>query len=329
MKFVDEAVITVRAGHGGNGVVSFRREKFVPFGGPDGGDGGDGGSVFVLGDENISTLLDFRNQTIFEAESGHSGSGALRRGKSGNDLFIKVPVGTQVYAKETEELIADIINHNQQAIVCQGGWHGIGNARFKSSVNRAPRQSSKGKLGEERVLQLQLKILADVGFIGLPNVGKSSLLRFLTRSATKVGNYPFTTLYPELGLWIHHGEKEYVLADLPGLIAGASQGVGLGIQFLKHTTRCRVLVHVLDASSTTLLQDILVVEHELAQYDISLLQKPRIIALNKVDCVETQNPQELIDSILMQNPHYQGVVSTVAITGKGCNELMEEVIKQV
>src|SRR3990167_4505981 len=246
MKFIDEAIIEVKAGDGGNGCLSFRREKYVPRGGPDGGDGGDGGSVYLVADENVNTLVDFRYQKRFEAERGHNGEGRQKTGKSGEDLVVKVPVGTLIYEADTHELIGDLTYHNQKLCVAKGGFHGLGNTRFKSSINRAPRKTTHGTPGDQRKLHLELKLLADVGLLGLPNAGKSTLIRAISDAHPKVADYPFTTLHPSLGVVRMELGRSFVVADIPGLIEGAAEGAGLGNQFLKHLARNRLLLHLVD-----------------------------------------------------------------------------------
>jgi GTP-binding protein len=286
MKFVDEAFIRVEAGDGGNGCMGFRREKFIPFGGPDGGDGGDGGSVYLQADENINTLIDFRYTRIFRAERGQNGMGNQCTGKSGEDLYIKVPVGTMVYDADTEELIADLASPEQTVCVAQGGFHGLGNLRFKSSTNRAPRKTTPGSPGEQRNLRLELKILADVGLLGLPNAGKSTLIRAISDAKPKVADYPFTTLHPNLGVVRADELRSFVVADIPGLIEGAAEGAGLGIQFLKHLMRTKILLHLIDIAPV---DDSDPVDHarniilELEKFSPELAQKTRWLVLNKID----------------------------------------------
>lgn len=246
MKFVDEAVIEVVAGKGGDGCLSFRREKFIPFGGPDGGNGGTGGSIFLQADQSLNTLVDFRYKRLFRAKNGQPGMGAQRTGKSGDDLYITVPVGTLIYEADTGEKLADLTQDNQQVMVARGGHYGLGNMNFKSSTNRAPRKVTLGKMGEARKLRLELQVLADVGLLGMPNAGKSSLLRAVSAAEPKVADYPFTTLYPNLGLIRVEDHRSFVMADIPGLIEGAAEGAGLGIRFLKHLSRTRLLLHIID-----------------------------------------------------------------------------------
>src|SRR3990167_7021448 len=246
MKFIDEAIINVQAGRGGNGACSFLRLKFMPLGGPDGGDGGDGGSIYLKADESINTLIDYRYVHHYQAEDGKKGSGQNCSGKSGEDLMLRVPVGTMVYDQDTDELIADLVTSKQTACVAKGGRHGVGNARFKSSINRSPRRTIPGEEGEKRNLRLELKVLADVGLVGMPNAGKSTLITAMSSARPRIADYPFTTLYPYLGVVRVSRFKSFVMADLPGLIEGAAEGAGLGIRFLKHVARTRLLFHVVD-----------------------------------------------------------------------------------
>jgi len=248
MKFVDEASIEVYAGNGGNGCVSFRREKYIPKGGPDGGDGGDGGSVLLRGDDALNTMIDYRYSRRFRAANGESGKGRNCTGRGGDDLVLPVPIGTTVLDEDTGEILGDIREHGQDLLVAQGGFHGLGNTRFKSSVNRAPRQSTPGSSGEMRRLKLELKVLADVGLLGLPNAGKSTFIRAVSAATPKVADYPFTTLIPNLGVVKVDAYRSFVVADIPGLIEGASEGAGLGIRFLKHLTRNRILLHIVDVA---------------------------------------------------------------------------------
>ncbi len=324
MKFVDEATIRVEAGKGGDGCLSFLREKFVPKGGPDGGDGGDGGSVYLIVDEGLNTLVDFRHDRLFRARNGQPGMGKNRRGSSAEDLFIKVPLGTLVYDDMTDELIGDLVNKNDKLLVAQGGFHGLGNARFKSSTNRAPRQTTKGSLGEERDLRLELQVLADVGLLGLPNAGKSSFIRAVSAATPKVADYPFTTMYPNLGVVKVENEKSFVIADIPGLIEGASDGAGLGIEFLKHLSRTNLLLHIVDSSldPEDVIKNIKDIEKELKNYDEGLFQKPRWLVLNKCDVL----PGELIDELkaeIHKTFDKELTIHTIsAITKEGCQELV-------
>ncbi|AFR01990.1 Obg family GTPase CgtA [Pectobacterium brasiliense] len=289
MKFVDEATILVVAGDGGNGCVSFRREKYIPNGGPDGGDGGDGGDVYLLADENLNTLIDYRFEKSFRAERGQNGQSRDCTGKRGKDITIKVPVGTRVLDQGTGEVLGDMTRHQQSLMVAKGGWHGLGNTRFKSSVNRAPRQKTSGTKGEERELTLELLLLADVGMLGLPNAGKSTFIRAVSAAKPKVADYPFTTLVPSLGVVRMDSEQSFVVADIPGLIEGASEGAGLGIRFLKHLERCRVLLHLVDLApidESDPIENAKIIINELEQYGAGLAEKPRWLVFNKIDLID-------------------------------------------
>ena len=286
MRFVDEIKIKVKAGAGGNGCLSFRREKFVPLGGPDGGDGGDGGSVFFITDRNLNTLVDFRFKKIFVAERGQDGGGSQCTGKQGEDLVIRVPVGTLIYNANTNELVVDMIKDEQKICIAKGGCHGLGNLRFRSSTNRAPRQTTKGNAGEEHDLRLELKLLADVGLLGLPNAGKSTFIRAVSAARPKVANYPFTTLHPNLGVVRIDAERSFVVADIPGLIAGAAGGAGLGIQFLKHLARTSILLHLIDIAPIDGSDPVIAAKtiiQELNKFSPELLKKDRWLVFNKID----------------------------------------------
>ena len=295
MKFLDQTKIHVKAGDGGSGSASFRREKFVEFGGPDGGDGGDGGSVVLVAAENLNTLIDFRFQQHFKAERGHNGTGKKKSGRNGKDLFLKVPVGTQVFEEDNNTLIEDLKQVGQKIIVAQGGKKGLGNVRFKSSINRAPRKKTEGAKGEDFWIWLQLKVIADVGIIGMPNAGKSSLLSVLTKAKPKIANYPFTTLDPNLGV-TNYSDKEITLADIPGLIEGAHEGTGLGDKFLKHIERCKSLIHLIDITNEDILENYLKIRKELSKYSDSLLKKKEIIVFNKVDMINAAEIKKKINS---------------------------------
>ncbi|MGB0449920.1 MAG: Obg family GTPase CgtA, partial [Porticoccaceae bacterium] len=292
MKFVDEATIKVQAGKGGNGCMSFRREKYIPKGGPDGGDGGDGGSVFLVATEGLNTLIDFRFTRNYRAENGEQGRGSDCTGAGGDDLTLNVPVGTTVLDAETGDVLGDLTELAQTLKVAQGGFHGLGNTRFKSSINRAPRQTSPGSEGEMREIKLELKVLADVGLLGLPNAGKSTFIRSVSAARPKVANYPFTTLVPNLGVVGMSGDKSFVVADIPGLIEGASEGAGLGIRFLKHLTRTRLLLHLVDMmpyDATTPAQNAQVIEQELAKFSPTLAEGDRWLVLNKTDLLPEED----------------------------------------
>lgn len=301
MKFVDEAIVKIQAGDGGNGVVSFWREKFVTKGGPDGGDGGDGGNVYLQADENLNTLIDYRFQRFYEAERGENGRGANCTGKRGKDIVLKVPVGTRAVDIHTNEVIAEVAEHDKKILIAKGGWHGLGNARFKSSVNRAPRKRSLGTKGECREVRLELLLLADVGMLGMPNAGKSTFIRAVSAAKPKVADYPFTTLVPSLGVVSVLPEKSFVVADIPGLIEGAADGAGLGIRFLKHLERCRVLLHMVDllpSDQSDPAQNALTILEELEQYSPKLANKPRWLIFNKMDLLPEEEAQQVIDSVL-------------------------------
>ena len=284
MKFLDQAKIYIKAGNGGAGSASFRREKFVEFGGPDGGDGGDGGSIIFEAERNLNTLIDFRYAQHFKAENGYIGTKRKRTGASGKDLIIKVPVGTQIYEEDNNTLIYDFTKNKERYLLAAGGGHGLGNVRFKSSTNRTPTKKTNGKVGEEFWVWLQLKVIADVGIIGMPNAGKSSLLAAITRARPKIANYPFTTINPNLGV-SYYDNKEVTLADIPGLIEGAHEGTGLGDKFLRHIERCKILLHLIDLSEDNLAACYLKVRNELSKYDKILTKKKEIIVFNKSDLV--------------------------------------------
>lgn len=285
MKFLDQAKIYIKAGNGGSGSASFRREKFIEYGGPDGGDGGDGGSIIFEAERNLNTLIDFRYRQHFKAEDGHIGTKRKRTGAAGKDLIIKVPVGTQIYEEDNNTLIYDFTKNKERYLVAAGGSHGLGNVRFKSSTNRAPTKKTPGKLGQEFWVWLQLKVIADIGIIGMPNAGKSSLLAALTRARPKIANYPFTTLDPNLGV-SYYDNKEVTLADIPGLVEGAHEGVGLGDKFLRHIERCKILLHLIDVSEEKISENYLKIRKELTKYGEILSKKKEIIVFNKSDLLE-------------------------------------------
>ena len=294
MKFLDQVKIYVKAGDGGSGSPSFRREKFIEFGGPDGGDGGKGGSVMLVSERNLNTLIDFRYQQHFKAERGRDGSGKNKTGRGGENLYLKVPIGTQVFEEDNKTLIFDFKKENEEFVAAIGGKGGFGNTRFKSSTNRAPKKFTKGAIGEEFWIWLQLKTIADIGIIGLPNAGKSSLLASLTSATPKIANYKFTTLNPNLGVAIYD-DKEITLADIPGLIEGAHKGTGLGIKFLKHIERCKVLLHLIDISEKNLVNSYSQVREEMAKYSSELLKKQEIIVFNKTDLVDEEEKNKKIN----------------------------------
>jgi GTP-binding protein len=331
MKFIDEAKILVRAGNGGKGIVSFRREKYIPRGGPDGGDGGDGGSVFVIGSTDLNTLSDFRHTRRFFAENGKSGQGRNKTGRKGDDITIKVPLGTTITTLESNELIADVAVADEPILIAQGGFHGLGNTRYKSSTNRAPRQCSEGSGGEEFNLKLEMKVMADVGLLGMPNAGKSTFIRSVSAARPKVADYPFTTMHPNLGVVSVAQYKSFVIADIPGLIEGAADGVGLGIRFLKHLQRTRLLLHIIDIAPLDEhhdpVQDAKKILQELKNYDESLYQKPRWLVLNKLDLIPVEEQQDRCQAIIQglgwNGPVYQ--ISAINKTGVEpiCFDIME------
>tara|TARA_B100001029_G_scaffold39729_1_gene30815 strand:- start:3151 stop:4134 length:984 start_codon:yes stop_codon:yes gene_type:complete len=291
MKFLDQAKIYIKAGNGGSGSSSFRREKYVEFGGPDGGDGGNGGSVILESERNLNTLVDFRYRQHFKAENGRSGSKKNKTGAGGENLILKVPIGTQIYEEDNNTLIYDLTKNNEKFVVATGGEGGLGNTRFKSSTNRAPRKKTSGKQGEEFWIWLQLKVIADAGIIGLPNAGKSSLLSKCTRAKPKIANYPFTTINPNLGV-LNLNHKEIILADIPGLIEGSHKGVGLGDKFLRHIERCKVLIHLIDISEKDIIGNYLKIRNELSKYDKKILKKTEIVVFNKSDLIDMNSINE-------------------------------------
>ena len=294
MKFLDQVKIHVKAGDGGAGSSSFRREKFIEFGGPDGGDGGDGGSVILFAEENLNTLIDFRFQQHFKAEKGQNGMGKKKTGRNGKDLILKVPIGTQIFEEDNNTLIEDLKKVGQKIIIAQGGKKGLGNVRFKSSTNRAPRKKTDGSEGESFWIWLQLKVIADIGIIGMPNAGKSSLLSVLTKAKPKIANYPFTTINPNLGV-TSYSDKEITIADIPGLIEGAHEGVGLGDKFLRHIERCKSLIHLIDITENDILENYLKIRKELSKYSNDLLKKKEIIVFNKIDIMNVNEINEKIN----------------------------------
>ena len=332
MKFVDEAEIKVEAGKGGNGCLSFRREKYIEKGGPDGGDGGDGGSVFMQADEALNTLVDFRFQPRYRAQPGQPGQGKNCTGRSGEDLLIKVPIGTSIIDVNTEELIADLENPEQPIMVARGGHHGLGNTRFKSSTNRAPRKTTNGTPGETRTLQLQLRLVADVGLLGFPNAGKSTLIRAVSAAKPKVADYPFTTLVPNLGVVSLGMERSFVMADIPGLIEGASEGAGLGFRFLKHLSRTRLLLHLVDvlpADESDPIASARKIIQELEKFSPTLATKERWIVLNKVDLLETDAVDKL-EAELRRELHWDKPIYRIAAINKqGCVELCHDLMQSI
>jgi GTP-binding protein len=326
MKFVDEVTIQVVAGKGGDGCLSFRREKFVPRGGPDGGDGGDGGSVYLVVDEGLNTLADFRYTRRFEAGNGEPGSGRQRSGAKGRDVEIRVPPGTLVYDNDTDELIGDLVNRGDRLLVARGGRHGLGNTHFKSSTNRAPRRITKGEPGEARELRLELQVLADVGLLGLPNAGKSTLIRQVSAARPKVADYPFTTLHPHLGVVRIGVDQSFVVADVPGLIEGAAAGAGLGVHFLKHLARTRLLLHLVDIGTAQDFEEIRhairTIEQELRNHDEKLYQRERWLVLTKADLLAPEVAEERVEQVRREVADGRPVYLVSGATGKGCDELM-------
>ena len=332
MKFVDEAEIVVEAGNGGNGCLSFHREKFIDRGGPDGGNGGDGGSIFLVADSGLNTLVDFRFQPRYRAQSGEKGRKGNSTGAMGVDLYVKVPVGTSVYEADTQELMGDLVKQGQTILVAQGGRHGLGNAVFKSSVNRSPRKTTNGKPGEVRRLQLHLKVVADVGLLGLPNAGKSSLITAVSSARPKVADYPFTTLVPNLGVVRVSEESSFVMADIPGLIEGASEGAGLGIRFLKHLSRTKVLLHLVDVAppdESNPLEAIEVIINELEQFSPTLAARERWLVLNKIDLVAPEDIDALIDDVREALAWEGRIFAISAASRQGTRELCEALMELI
>jgi GTP-binding protein len=333
MKFVDEATIRIVAGAGGNGALSFRREKFIPRGGPDGGDGGHGGSVYLIGQEGLNTLADFRHTRVFRAENGTKGGGSNCTGKSGKDLYVQVPLGTRVTDAEAEELIGEITRHGESLLVAHGGKGGLGNTRFKSSTNRTPRRTTPGKPGEQRALALELQVLADVGLLGMPNAGKSTLLRAVSDARPKVADYPFTTLHPHLGV-VRVGEhRSFVVADIPGLIEGAAEGAGLGHQFLRHLSRTRILLHLADMAPLEPDADpaagIKAIEAELKKFSPQLAKRERWLVLNKMDLLPAAEREQIADRLLRKLKWKRPVYRISAINGEGCRALTVDLMRRL
>jgi GTP-binding protein len=333
MKFVDEATVRVQAGNGGPGCVSFRREKFIPRGGPDGGDGGDGGSIWLVAREGINTLADFRVQRRFRAGHGVGGSGSNCSGRSGDDLEVPVPCGTRVFVEDTAETLGDLTTHGQRLLVAAGGHGGKGNTRFKSSTNRAPRQSTPGTVGESRTLRLELTLLADVGLLGKPNAGKSTLIRAVSAARPKVADYPFTTLYPNLGVVSVGPLRSFVMADIPGLIEGAAEGAGLGIRFLRHLERTRLLLHLVDVAPTPgsgdPARDAVAIVHELEKFSPALAGKERWLVLNKVDLAPSGDV-ERVEQAVVAALGWTGPVHRIsALTREGTERLVGAVMSRL
>jgi GTPase len=331
MKFIDEAKIEVHAGNGGDGAVSFRREKFIPRGGPDGGDGGRGGSIYAVADRNINTLVDYRFARIHRAKDGGRGQGKQCNGKGAEDIVLRMPVGTVITDTETGETMADLAAHEQQAMLARGGKGGLGNVNFKSSTNRAPRKATPGGQGVHRPLKLELKVLADVGLLGLPNAGKSTLIRAVSAARPKVADYPFTTLHPHLGVVRVATDRSFVVADIPGLIEGAAEGAGLGHQFLRHLARTRLLLHIVDAapldSGADPASDVRAIAAELKKYDPVLYKKPRWLVLNKMDMLPADARATVAEQLVRKLRWRAPSFCISALTGEGCKELRFAVMK--
>lgn len=331
MKFIDEAKIEVIAGNGGNGSASFRREKFIERGGPDGGDGGRGGSIIITANENINTLVDYRFVKKYVAKNGEIGRGADCYGHKGEDVYLKVPVGTTIIDDELDLVIADLDHNGAQIVVAKGGKGGLGNLHFKSSTNRAPRQTTQGEMGEQKILRLELKVLADVGLLGLPNAGKSTFIRAVSKATPKVADYPFTTLHPNLGVVRIDHERSFVVADIPGLIEGASDGVGLGFKFLRHLQRTKILLHIVDIFPLDDNQDIVnssvAITQELKKYNEDLYNKPRYLVINKIDLVDSDELNKHVSQFVEQfkqfdtNTNLDKVFTISGVTGKGCQDV--------
>jgi GTP-binding protein len=334
MKFVDEVVITAQAGNGGHGCMSFRREKFIPMGGPNGGDGGDGGNVVLIADENLNTLVDYRYTRVFRAQSGEGGSGADCTGRAGDDTLLRVPVGTVVYDVATDELLGELVSPGQTLLVAKGGWRGLGNARFKTSTNRAPRKFTKGRDGEIRELRLELKLLADVGLLGLPNAGKSTLIRAVSAATPKVADYPFTTMHPHLGVVKLGKYQSFVMADIPGVIEGAAEGAGLGIYFLKHLSRTRIVLHMVDLcpADGDVIDQIQVVQNEVKKFSEELFAKERWLVFNKIDLIEESEQDALISKIIKKikwkGPYFK-ISALAGENGQGIKTLVSALAEKI
>jgi GTPase len=326
MKFIDEAKIEVHAGKGGNGAATFRREKYVPRGGPDGGDGGRGGSVWARADRNVNTLIDYRFARIHRADHGGKGMGSDCNGRAGRDIELRMPVGTLIRDAQGGALLADLAKDGERALLARGGQGGLGNVHFKSSVNRAPRQFTRGEPGEMRELRLELRVLADVGLLGLPNAGKSSFIRAVSAARPKVADYPFTTLNPSLGV-VRVGDASFVIADIPGLIEGAAEGAGLGHQFLRHLARTRVLLHVIDVTQADAVGGARAIAGELKKYDAALYRKPRWLLFNKIDLVE--DADQRVASILRALRWKRPAFKVSALTGEGCVQLCKAAAREL
>ena len=326
MKFLDQAKIFVEAGYGGSGSASFRREKFIEYGGPDGGDGGDGGSIILVADANLNTLIDFRFKQHFKAERGQNGMGKKKTGKSGKDLILKVPIGTQIFEEDNNTLIEDLTKSEQKITIANGGKGGLGNVRFKSSTNRTPRKKTSGNKGESFWIWLQLKVIADIGIVGMPNSGKSSLLSVLTSAKPKIANYPFTTLNPNLGV-ANYNNKEITLADIPGLIEGAHEGIGLGDKFLRHIERCKNILHLIDITNDNLIGNYSKVKEELFKYSNKLAKKKEIIVFNKIDMISDEEINKKID--IFSKKIKRKIYKISALKHKGIIDIKKALIRYV
>ncbi len=333
MKFIDEATIQVIAGKGGDGVASFRREKFIPKGGPDGGDGGNGGSIFAIADCNINTLVDYRFARIHRAKKGGNGRGSDQYGKRSENIILRMPIGTVISDAKTGDIVADLKHHQQKVLLAKGGTGGLGNIHFKSSTNRTPRQFTYGEPGQESELKLELKVLADVGLLGMPNAGKSTLIRAISSARPKVADYPFTTLYPNLGVVRVDHNRSFVMADIPGLIEKAAEGAGLGHQFLRHLARTRLLLHIVDIapldSNTDPVRDAKAIMMELKKYDESLYQKPRWLVFNKIDMLAKEEGKRICEEFI-NSMGWKGKSFVIsALSGKGCKELTYAIMEHL
>ncbi|KAF3976978.1 MAG: GTPase ObgE [Methylococcales symbiont of Iophon sp. n. MRB-2018] len=331
MRFIDEAEIRIEAGNGGNGVATFRREKYIPMGGPDGGDGGDGGSVYLVATENVNTLVDFRYHSLHKAQRGQNGMSRNCTGRKGEDLYIAVPPGCIIYDDSTEEKMGELLEQGQTLLVAKGGFHGLGNTRFRSSVNRTPQQFSKGSEGERRTLKLELMVIADVGLLGLPNAGKSSLIRSVSSAKPKVADYPFTTLHPNLGVVRVDDLRSFVIADIPGVIEGAAEGAGLGLQFLKHLSRTGLLLHLVDVqpyeSQDTPVESANIIINEIKKWSDDLANKPRWLVLNKVDRLDTEEAEQHCKDIVDEMEWKGSVFVISALKKQGVQTLMYAIME--
>tara|TARA_B100000029_G_scaffold509515_1_gene598923 strand:- start:4392 stop:5375 length:984 start_codon:yes stop_codon:yes gene_type:complete len=326
MKFLDQAKIFVEAGYGGSGSASFRREKFIEYGGPDGGDGGNGGSIILVADANLNTLIDFRFKQHFKAERGQNGMGKKKTGKGGKDLILKVPIGTQIFEEDNNTLIEDLTKSEQKIVIANGGKGGLGNVRFKSSTNRTPRKKTDGNKGESFWIWLQLKVIADIGIVGMPNSGKSSLLSVLTSAKPKIANYPFTTINPNLGV-ANYNNKEITLADIPGLIEGAHEGIGLGDKFLRHIERCKNILHLIDITNDNLIENYTKVKEELFKYSDKLAKKSEIIVFNKIDMISNEEINQKID--VFSKKIKRKIYKISALKHKGIIDIKKALIRYV